>query len=126
MCNVLVIDDDSASITLIALVLRRAGYDVYSANNAVEGFELAHHVRPNIILLNDGMPHMSGGELCARIKNSRVTAAIPVVLVSAGPRIEDPIYIKNSGADGVLRKPYMPNDLLNIISTHAINPAACR
>jgi len=61
MCNVLVVDDDSASLTLITLVLLRAGHIVYSANNAVEGFELAHHMRPNIILLNDGMPHMSGG-----------------------------------------------------------------
>lgn len=118
MCKVLVVDDDNASLTLVTLVLLRAGHHVYSANNARDGYDLAHQLRPHIILLNDGMPHMSGGELCLKIKLSEETAAIPVILISAGLRVEDPKYIEAARADGILRKPYKPSDLLNVVSAH--------
>lgn len=118
MCKILVIDDDSASLTLVTLVLLRAGHHVYSANNADDGYALARQLRPHIILLNDGMPHMSGGELCLKIKLNEETAATPVILISAGTRVDDPKYIEASRADGVLRKPYMPGDLLHVVSAH--------
>ena len=118
MCKILVIDDDSASLTLVTLVLLRAGHHVYSANNADDGYALARQLRPHIILLNDGMPHMSGGELCRLLKADSRYQSLPVIMHSANSRLNDPVYVASIGADGVLLKPCPPHDLLATVNNY--------
>ncbi|MBI1256303.1 MAG: response regulator [Chloroflexi bacterium] len=112
---VLVVDDDPISVHLIQLILERSGYGVVVAYNATAGLELAAEALPNAVIIDDMLPGMSGGEMCRRLKNDPNLQDIPVVLISAGMRVQDASYVKKSGADYALIKPILPKDLLRAL-----------
>ena len=58
---------------------------------------------------------MSGGEMCRRIKNDPDLRDIPVVLISAGMRVQDASYVHKAGANYALIKPILPKDLLRAL-----------
>jgi len=118
MSVVLIVDDDPVSVQLLELILSRSGYDVIRAENAETGLELVYEHRPDVVMIDDMMPDMSGGEMCRRIKADPEVSAIPVILVSAGIRVKDTNYIKEVGADYALLKPTLSKDVLNAV--HAV------
>jgi len=109
---VLVVDDDPVSVHLIQLILERNGYEVVVAHSGSVGLELAVETRPNAVIIDDMMPGMTGGEMCRRMKNDPDLREIPVVLISAGMRVQDASYIHKVGANYALVKPVLPKDLL--------------
>jgi CheY-like chemotaxis protein len=116
MSNALIVDDDAALLDLMQSILRRAGHTTVSTNKSEEGLAMAYQHRPDIIIVNDSMPQLSGGELCRLIKDDPQLSQIPVVIASAGQRVRDPKFIEQIGADAVLFKPYLPKDLINLVS----------
>jgi CheY-like chemotaxis protein len=112
---VLVVDDDPVSVHLIQLILERSGYEVLVAYNGTVGLELAAETRPNAVIVDDMLPGMSGGEMCRRMKNDPELHEIPVVLISAGMRVQDASYVHKAGANYALIKPILPKDLLRAL-----------
>lgn len=113
--TILVVDDDPVSVHLLELVLRRSGYDVIVARNANAGLQTVAEELPRAILIDDMMPSMSGGEMCQQIKSNPALCHIPVVLISAGTRVQDAAYIRKIGADYALVKPVLPKDVLRAV-----------
>jgi len=113
--TVLVVDDDPVSVHLIQLILERSGYEVVVAYNGTSGLELAAETRPNAVIIDDMLPGMSGGEMCRRMKNDPEMHEIPVVLISAGMRVQDASYVHKAGANYALIKPILPKDLLRAL-----------
>jgi|SRR4051812_27871717 CheY-like chemotaxis protein len=113
--TVLVVDDDPVSVHLIQLILERSGYEVVVAYNGTAGLELAAETRPNAVIIDDMLPGMSGGEMCRRMKNDPEMHEIPVVLISAGMRVQDASYVHKAGANYALIKPILPKDLLRAL-----------
>ena len=109
---VLVVDDDPVSVHLIQLILERSAYKVVVAYNATSGLELAAKTLPNAVIIDDMLPGMSGGEMCRQMKNDPALRDIPVVLISAGMRVQDASYVHKVGANYALVKPVLPKDLL--------------
>ncbi|NDJ60622.1 MAG: response regulator [Chloroflexi bacterium] len=109
---VLVVDDDAVSLELLETILKRGGYTTISATDGFEALDIVKTQPVDVVLLNDSMPRLSGGEVCLRIKSDPQTAQIPVLLISAGTRIEDPQYLRDVMADGALRKPCLPRDVI--------------
>lgn len=118
MHTVLVIDDEEGFLQIIKVVLQRAGYRTLAANNGTTGLELVYEHAPDIIILDDMMPGISGGEVCMQLKNDPQTRHIPIVMYSAGAKVRNPAYIKQIGADGALFKPALPAEILETISTY--------
>ena len=112
---VLVVDDDPVSVSLLELVLKRSGYQVIVARSASSGLQIAAEVNPSVILIDDMMPTMTGGEMCRQIKNNPDLAHIPVIMISAGTRVQDPSYVDSIGADYALTKPVFPKDVLRAV-----------
>lgn len=112
---VLVVDDDSVSVSLLELVLKRSGYQVIVSRSATAGLQVAADVKPNVILIDDMMPTMTGGEMCRQLKGNPELAHIPVIMISAGTRVQDPTYIEDIGADYALTKPVLPKDVLQAV-----------
>ena len=111
----LVVDDDPISVHLIQLILERNGYKVVVAYNAATGLELAAKTHPNAVIIDDMLPGMSGGEMSRHMKNDPELREIPIVLISAGMRVQDASYVHKAGANYALIKPILPKDLLRAL-----------
>ncbi len=113
---VLVVDDEPVSIQLLSLILNRNGFKVIDARSGEIGLEQIHLHAPDIVMVDDMMPSMSGGEMCRRIKDDPAVSHIPVILFSAGTRVQDSDYLRACGADGALLKPTLTPDVLAAIA----------
>lgn len=102
---ILVIDDDLDIREALAAVLESAGYSVLLAENGQAALELMKIERnlPSLILLDLMMPVMDGWQFRERQKADPRLSAVPVVIISAGGRVEE--KAENLAASGWLRKP---------------------
>ena len=102
-------------VKLQSMILERAGFEVVTASNGQEGLDQVATSRPDIVLLDVMMPGIGGLEVARRLKADPVTRAIPVVLVSAKSGLEDVEAGMAAGADEYVKKPFDPDDLVDLL-----------
>jgi two-component system, OmpR family, KDP operon response regulator KdpE len=101
--QVLIIEDDKGMARLLQLDLQRNGFEVMTAGNGLEGLRLFHDGRPDLVVLDIGMPLMDGITVCQRI---RELSDVPIVLMTANSVSEEDIASAlDIGADEYLLKP---------------------
>ena len=108
---VLVADDDLDVASLVAVSLRRAGFDVVTAGNGSAALEIALVTPPDAFVLDIMMPNLNGYEVVRRLKDEKVTNDLPIVLLSARAGALDRDYGLRIGADAYIRKPFPPKQL---------------
>ena len=81
--EVLIVDDVADQLDLASLVIRQAGYSVATAHDGVEGFQVAHRVKPALIISDVSMPRATGLELTRKIRASETLRDTPILLLSA-------------------------------------------
>lgn len=114
--SVLVVEDDPIQVELLEEGLRRNGFHVSSCTTASSGLRLARSERPDVIVLDLGLPDCDGMQLCQRLADDQQTAAIPIIVIS-GTTEEDVVRrSRASGGKFFLHKPYDPNTLLLLIN----------
>lgn len=102
--TVLVIEDDPSLRRILCDVLREEEYRVMVAGNGDEGLELAVQHRPRAVLLDLGLPVMSGWEVIRQLRASERTGCIPVIVLTA---VSGPAFaMKGQHADAVVSKPF--------------------
>src|SRR5436309_15829105 len=109
----LVMDDDPDLLMRVRRKLEfTAGWEVTTAGSGAAGVELARSARPQpqVILVDVMMPEIDGYEVCRRLKADPATAKVPIVLLTAR-RDLDEHRVKETGAAGVLFKPFQPEEL---------------
>ncbi len=106
---VLVIDDEVQIRRLLQLTLESDGYKVIKAETAEEGIRRAAMDRPDLIVLDLGLPDLDG---TAVLKRLREWATIPIVVLSVRNSELEIIACLDSGADDYLVKPYRSGELL--------------
>ncbi len=112
--TVLLVDDDEAKRYIMATWLQRAGHTVREAATGREA--LVQAPSADLILLDVHLPDMSGFDVCRQIKSDPVTAAIPVVQVSAtAVGVADRAQGLTQGADAYLTDPAEPEELLAVV-----------
>lgn len=109
--SILIIDDQKVMRETIALLLGRQNYELTFAENGTEGLEKAAQINPDLILLDVMMPGMDGFEVCRRLRNHRVLAHVPIVMVTALNDRESWVEGIESGADDFVFKPFDTNEL---------------
>lgn len=97
--TILIADDDATWVNSMARLLEAEGYQILRARTGVDALYQARMRRPDLILLDPDIPHLSGWEICRRLKQSRETKKLKVVLLTL--RAEDAY---RAGADGYLVK----------------------
>ncbi|WP_157208937.1 hybrid sensor histidine kinase/response regulator transcription factor [Mariniflexile maritimum] len=116
----LIVDDNPDIRTFIRQVLNKR-YTVYEAENGEQGFNMASKIMPNIIITDLLMPIMDGLELCEKLKTTKTTSHIPVVMLTAKISQESELKGLKNGADDYIRKPFdtelLQLKLENIIKT---------
>ena len=108
---VLVADDDDDILLLVTTRLRRDGFDVIAARNGEEALALAQDRRPDIAVLDIGMPKLDGLEVLQRIRADQTLTEMKVLLLTAKAQESDVRRGYEVGADAYVRKPFSPTDL---------------
>lgn len=105
MKNILVADDDRVHVQLVTARLRRQGFNVRPAFDAMQAWMLASRIPLDAIILDINMPGGTGFEVLRKLKASIKTSLIPVVVVSGTIGAQDEEKIREMGADDFLPKP---------------------
>ena len=113
--KVLVVDDEIHIVHVVTIKLRNNGYDVVTACNGAEAFEIACQERPDIIVTDYQMPIMSGIELVEKLRGIEATKDIPVILLTARSFAIEDNQKEDLGISQCLSKPFSPKELLESI-----------
>jgi two-component system KDP operon response regulator KdpE len=101
--KVLIVEDDVEMNRLLALDLKRHGFEVYTTTNGLEGLRMFHETRPNLVVLDVALPGMDGMVVCQRI---RELSNVPILIITAHAVTEEEMAEGlNLGADEYLLKP---------------------
>ena len=109
--SVLIVDDESMARTLLRLMLIRAGFIVYEAEDGFDALEKAHMNRPDIVLLDVMMPGMDGFAVCESFRNNPETISLPIIMLSAKTDLESINKGLRAGATMYLTKPISTESL---------------
>jgi len=93
--RILVVDDNRSLVRVIERLLQKAGYEVYTAFDGLEGLHKALGGKPDLIILDIMMPKMDGYEVCRRLKGNLYTADIPVLMLTRKGKVDGP-RVKNA------------------------------
>jgi two-component system cell cycle response regulator DivK len=116
--QILVVEDNAKSMTLLRDVLRATGYRTLEASTAKQALLLATEHGPALVLMDIRLPDMDGVEALGRLRMDERTASIPVVAVTAQAMKGDAERFKEAGFDGYLTKPVDIDELLATVARH--------
>lgn len=117
------VDDELHILHVVSLKLRNAGYDVITAQDGREALELAQVERPDLIITDYQMPHLSGLELCQRLKRIPATQNIPALMLTARGFAVDPQAMTDAGIKMCLHKPFSPREILTVVKQMSLETA---
>ncbi len=110
--KIAVIEDEADILEVVQYNLRREGYLVVASRNGEEGLDRIRKENPDLVLLDLMLPGLDGLEVCKRLQADPVTAAIPVIMVTAKGEESDVVLGLQLGADDYVTKPFSPKELL--------------
>ena len=110
--KVLIIEDETAQMELLAYNLEKEQYQVIKARDGEEGLLLAEESTPDLIILDWMLPKLSGIEACRQLKRGKSTKNIPIVMLTARGEENDKVRGLDIGADDYMVKPYSVAELL--------------
>ena len=116
--TVLLVEDEPAQREVLAYNLEAEGFNVQRAANGEEALVLVAESPPDLILLDWMMPHVSGLEVCRRLKMRPETRAIPIIMLSARSEEVDKVRGLETGADDYVIKPYSIIELMARLRAH--------
>jgi CheY-like chemotaxis protein len=115
--RVVVIDDDTVMRDLLDMHLRNAGYEVLSAEDAVDGGHLVMRTLPDLIICDVDMPYLNGYDFVAALKTHEETRDIPIVFLTSTEDLDG--MTTRLGAVAHLTKPVRADRLLEVIGRFA-------
>jgi len=110
--TILVVDDNSDSITIMRNILEGCGHRVISATSGGAALDAVRGQRIDLVLLDVMMPEMNGIEVLQKIKENAMTGRLPVILVTARTQDDDVLSGYQYGADYYITKPFTAKQLL--------------
>ena len=105
MATILYVEDNEDNVYMLVRRLRRHGFEVIVARDGAQGVEAARRERPDLVLMDLGLPVLDGWEATRRLKGAVETRAIPVIALSAHARAGDRERALEAGCDDYDTKP---------------------
>ena len=109
MKKVLIVEDEVKITRLVRDYLRQAGFDVIEATDGRSGLALARSEKPDMIVLDLGLPEMDGLDVTRQL---RATSSVPIIMLTARTEESDRIVGLELGADDYVDKPFSPKELV--------------
>ena len=120
---VVVVDDEPGIVDFVELGLGHEGLTVVSAADAASGLETVRRVRPQLVILDVGLPDGDGFELLRKIRGE---SDVPVILLTARGDLDDRVKGLDLGADDYVAKPFHFAELLARVRAHLRRAGAAR
>jgi len=115
--RILVVEDNMDNYELVRFILERAGYDVFLAVNGRDGVDAARFQKPDLILMDLGMPEMDGWLAAQKLKSDEVTRSIPLFALTAHTLPSERKRAIQAGCDGYVSKPIHVEGFLGMIES---------
>ncbi len=112
MHTVLVVDDETDILELVAFNLERQQFHVLTADNGISAVQIAREKLPDMIVLDLMLPGMDGFSVYKELRADPRTSSIPVLMLTAKGEVNDRIAGLELGADDYVTKPFSPKELL--------------
>ena len=116
--RVLVVDDEPKNVKLLQVRLKSVGYEVSTAENGQEGFEVAQKIKPAIIVSDLMMPKVDGIEFLKNIRADESLKEVGFILLTARDTHESTVEGLSVGADDYITKPFDTDELFARIKTN--------
>jgi CheY-like chemotaxis protein len=113
--TLMVVEDNEPSREVLSRRLARRGYYVVCAGDGLEAVEMAHSAKPDLILMDLGLPGIDGWEATAQLKADKDTRHIPIIVLSAHAMTNDRTLALAAGSDDFDTKPVRFDRLLEKI-----------
>lgn len=113
--KVLIADDEPNIVTSLEFLMRRAGYEVMTANNGKDALDCVGAFAPDLVLLDVMMPHMSGYEVCRKIRENPEWQGVKIIFLTAKGRDVEIAKGLGLGADAYLTKPFSTQELRDMV-----------
>ncbi|MEQ9489930.1 MAG: phosphate regulon transcriptional regulator PhoB [Alphaproteobacteria bacterium] len=110
--RILIVEDETAVVTLLRYNLEREGFEVDAALDGREAMIAVDENPPDLVLLDWMLPEMSGIEVCRQLRRKPVSKSIPVIMLTARGEESDTVRGLDAGADDYVTKPFSPAELV--------------
>ena len=114
--SILIVEDNMDNYELVRFVLERDGYDVFLAVNGRDGVDAARLQKPDLILMDMGMPEMDGWVATEKLKSDEATRSILLYALTAHTLPHDRKRALQAGCDGYVSKPIHVQSFLAVIN----------
>lgn len=116
--NVLVIEDNEQNLYLVKFILEKNGYQVHAAMDGQTGIDLAHQLKPGLILLDIQLPVMDGYAVARNLRSNPQLSGIPIVAVTSHAMVGDREKAMAAGCNGYIEKPINPDTFMSEVELH--------
>jgi DNA-binding response OmpR family regulator len=113
----LVVDDEQHIVHVVALKLRNAGFEVVTASDGEQAYEIASKTPPDIVITDLQMPYMNGLELCQKLRENPLTCNVPALMLTARGHALSKEDLASTNITEVLAKPFSPREILSRVET---------
>lgn len=114
--RILIADDEPYVARVLKLVLLKEGYEVICVNNGKQALDSYRETRPDIIVTDVKMPHMTGRELVEVIRGTDGDSETPIVVMTSTLESENRNWVSGVGGVSFVGKPVSPRELVRIIN----------
>jgi len=113
--RILVVDDNLDAAKFLSILLNLTGNEIHTAHDGQEAVEMAEAIRPDVILLDIGLPKLNGYEACSKIRKQPWGKNIIIVALTGWGQEEDRLKSKEAGFNGHMVKPVDHTDLMKLL-----------
>lgn len=118
MCTtkkILIVEDEEKIRNVLSMYFKKEGFAVFETGNGIEALSLAIEEKPDVVLLDNMLPGITGIDLCQKLKSTDDTKNIFVIMLSADPRLPEKTDRYTTGPDWFEKKPFIPKQLLHSV-----------
>lgn len=120
--RILVVDDNRDVVDSLVMLLEALSYKVLATNDGLQAIEVAKNYRPEVVLLDIGLPKLDGYGVCSRIREQAWGKDMKILAMSGKERDDDLEKSRGSGFTEYLVKPVSPELLLRLLAGYECVP----
>lgn len=116
MHKILVVEDDEELLNGLDMILSKEGYQVLSTSHGEKGLDIAVQENPNLIILDQSLPGISGLDVCQELREKGIR--VPIIIMSTKAETVDRTTGSYPDADDYISKPFGSRELLSRVRSH--------
>ncbi|MBV2120300.1 MAG: response regulator [Candidatus Thiodiazotropha sp. (ex Ctena orbiculata)] len=115
--EILVVDDEPNIVLSLEFLMKKAGYNVITANNGFDALNSIKQLRPDLVLLDVMMPRMDGYEVCQAVRSDPELSSVRIIMLTARGRDIERDKGMALGADDYVTKPFATQELVEKVNS---------